>query len=73
VHTGECDIAGDVVTGPTVEAGAEIATAAGVGDVLVSGTVKDIVAGSGIDFEERGPRPLGTMGETRLYVVTRCA
>jgi class 3 adenylate cyclase len=68
VHTGECELQNGKVTGIAVNIGARVAAAAGPGEVLVSGTVKDLVAGSGIEFEERGVRELkGVPGEWRLY------
>lgn len=73
VHTGECDIQGDTVSGLTVDTGSEIARIANVGEVMVSGTVKDIVAGSGIDFDGRESRHFDQLGDIRLFAVTRCA
>jgi class 3 adenylate cyclase len=68
VHTGECELQDGKVTGIAVNIGARVAAAAGPGEVLVSGTVKDLVAGSGIAFEERGVHELkGVPGEWRLY------
>jgi class 3 adenylate cyclase/pimeloyl-ACP methyl ester carboxylesterase len=68
VHTGECELQNGKVTGIAVNIGARVAAAAGPGEVLVSGTVKDLVAGSGIEFEERGVHELkGVPGEWRLY------
>jgi class 3 adenylate cyclase/pimeloyl-ACP methyl ester carboxylesterase len=68
VHTGECELEDGKVTGIAVNIGARVAAAAGPGEVLVSGTVKDLVAGSGLEFEERGLRELkGVPGEWRLY------
>jgi pimeloyl-ACP methyl ester carboxylesterase/DNA-binding winged helix-turn-helix (wHTH) protein len=54
LHTGECDVIGDKVGGIAVEIGAQVTARAAVGEVLVSHTVKDLVAGSGIRFEDRG-------------------
>jgi class 3 adenylate cyclase len=72
LHTGECEIAGDSVRGIAVHTGARVAALAGGGEVLVSSTVKDLVAGSGIEFEDRGTRELkGVPGEWRLYAVRR--
>jgi pimeloyl-ACP methyl ester carboxylesterase len=72
LHTGECEIAGDSVRGIAVHTGARVAALAGGGEVLVSSTVKDLVAGSGIEFEDRGIRELkGVPGEWRLYAVRR--
>ena len=54
VHTGECDVVDGKLAGLAVAVGARVAAHAGVGEVLVSGTVKDLVAGSGIAFDARG-------------------
>jgi class 3 adenylate cyclase len=68
VHIGECELHEGKVAGIAVNIGARVAAAAAAGEVLVSGTVKDLVAGSGIEFEERGLRELkGVPGEWRLY------
>jgi class 3 adenylate cyclase len=70
VHTGECEAAGAKVAGIAVHIGARVATAAAPGEILVSGTVKDLVAGSGLRFEDRGARELkGIPGEWRLFSV----
>jgi pimeloyl-ACP methyl ester carboxylesterase len=70
VHTGECEVVGEKLEGIAVHTGARVASQAGAGDVLVSQTVKDLVAGSGIVFEERGERELkGVPGTWRLYAV----
>jgi class 3 adenylate cyclase len=70
LHTGECELAGQAVRGIAVHTGARIASLAGPGEVLVSSTVRDLVAGSGIEFEDRGARALkGLPGEWRLYAV----
>ena len=70
VHTGECHIDGNQLTGIAVHIGARVAALAGPGRVLVSGTVKDLVAGSGIEFTERGRHALkGVDGEWTLYEV----
>jgi pimeloyl-ACP methyl ester carboxylesterase len=70
VHTGECELFGGTIAGVAVHTGARVAAAAGPGEVLVSQTVKDLVAGSGISFEERGTHVLkGVPGEWRLYAV----
>jgi len=72
LHTGEVELAGDDVRGIAVHTGARVAAQAGAGEVLVSQTVKDLVAGSGIEFEERGPHALkGIPGEWRLYAVSQ--
>jgi class 3 adenylate cyclase len=70
LHTGECEVLGDKLSGIAVHTGARVASLAGPGEVLVSGTVKDLVAGSGISFEDRGKRVLkGVPGEWHLYAV----
>jgi class 3 adenylate cyclase len=71
VHTGECELQDGKVTGIAVNIGARVAAAAGPGEVLVSGTVKDLVAGSGIEFQEQGLHELkGVPGEWRLYAAS---
>ena len=70
VHTGECDIVEDKLSGLAVNIGARVASQADEGEVLVSGTVKDLVAGSGITFRPRGVRELKGLGEWPLYAVT---
>ena len=67
VHTGECELVGDKVAGIAVHIGARVSRRwPGPGEVLVSQTVKDLVAGSGIEFEDRGTRELkGVPGEWR--------
>ena len=68
VHTGECDVVGDDLAGMAVNIGARVGALAEAGEVLVSQTVKDLVVGSGIEFEERGTHALkGVPGEWRLY------
>ena len=68
LHTGECELADGKVTGIAVNTGARVAAHAGPGEVLVSSTVKDLVAGSGLEFEDRGVHELkGIPGEWRLY------
>jgi len=68
LHTGECELVGDDVAGMAVNIGARVAALAGAGEVLVSGTVKDLVVGSGIEFTERGAHQLkGVPGEWRLF------
>jgi class 3 adenylate cyclase len=70
LHTGECEILGDKLSGIAVHTGARVASLAGAGEVLVSSTVKDLVAGSGIAFEDRGVHVLkGLPGEWHLYAV----
>jgi class 3 adenylate cyclase len=68
IHTGECERRGDDLGGIAVHIGARIAACAQPGEVLVSGTVKDLVFGSGIEFEAKGSRPLkGVPGEWPLF------
>jgi class 3 adenylate cyclase len=70
VHTGECEVAGDKLAGIAVHVGARVMSHAGPGETLVSSTVKDLVAGSGIEFVDRGAHALkGVPGEWRLYRV----
>jgi class 3 adenylate cyclase len=70
VHTGEVELANGSVRGIAVHTGARIVSAAAAGEVLVSQTVKDLVAGSGIRFADRGVQALkGIPGEWRLYSV----
>jgi class 3 adenylate cyclase len=68
VHTGECELRGDDIGGIAVHTGARIAALAHAGEVLVSNTVKDLVNGSGIGFQERGTHVLkGLPGAWRLF------
>ncbi|MBI1875369.1 MAG: adenylate/guanylate cyclase domain-containing protein, partial [Acidobacteria bacterium] len=70
IHSGECEVIGDKVGGIAVHTGARIAGQAGPGEVLVSSTVRDLVAGSGIRFEDRGRHSLkGVPGEWSLFAV----
>ncbi len=71
VHTGECDVVDGKLSGLAVNIGARIAAHAEEGEVLVSGTVKDLVAGSGIALEARGAGQLKGVGEWPLYAVAR--
>ena len=71
LHTGEIELRGDDVAGLTVHIGARIASEAKAGEVLVSSTVKDLVVGSGIEFEDRGEHELkGVPGSWKLFGVT---
>ena len=71
LHTGECELMGDDVGGIAVHIGSRIASAAAPGEVLVSSTVKDLVAGSGIEFVDHGAHTLkGVPGEWRLFAAT---
>lgn len=68
VHTGEVEVSGDRVTGIAVHVGARAAAAAAPGEVLVTGTVRDLVAGSDIRFEDRGTHTLrGVPGTWHLF------
>jgi class 3 adenylate cyclase len=72
VHTGECEMRENDVSGIAVHMGARVAALAEPGEVLVSSTVKDLVAGSGIEFEDRGVHELkGIPGDWRVYAVLR--
>jgi len=72
LHTGECELIDEKVGGIAVHIGSRVAAQAQPGEVLVSSTVKDLVAGSGISFQERGEHELkGVPGEWRLYAVER--
>ena len=72
VHTGEVEASGEGVAGMAVHIGARIAAIAGPGEVLVSGTVKDLVAGAGFTFLEAGKRTLkGVPGKWQLFAVAR--
>jgi class 3 adenylate cyclase/pimeloyl-ACP methyl ester carboxylesterase len=68
VHTGECELVGDKIAGLAVNIGARVAAAAGPGEVFVSSTVKDLVAGSDLAFKDRGLAELkGVPGDWRLF------
>jgi class 3 adenylate cyclase/pimeloyl-ACP methyl ester carboxylesterase len=69
VHTGECELVDDKLAGLAVVIGSRVAAHAGAGEVLVTGTVRDLVAGSGIDFEARGMRELKGLGGWPVYAV----
>lgn len=70
LHTGECEVIGEKLSGIAVHIGARVAGIAGAGEVLVSQTVKDLVAGSGLEFEDRGTHTLkGVPGDWRLFSV----
>ena len=71
LHTGEVEVMGDDIGGIAVSIGARVGSAAGPGEVLVSRTVTDLVAGSGIAFADRGVHSLkGVPGDWQLYAVT---
>ena len=68
VHTGECEVVDGKLRGIAVHLGSRVAGEAGAGEVLVTSTVRDLVAGSGLDFEDRGERDLkGIDGPVRVY------
>jgi class 3 adenylate cyclase len=70
LHTGECEMVGDDLAGMAVNIGARVGGLAEGGEVLVSSTVKDLVVGSGIDFEDRGLHQLkGVPGDWHLFAV----
>ena len=70
LHTGECELMADDVAGLAVHLAARVEAAAAPGEVLTSGTVKDLVVGSGLEFEDRGPQVLkGIPGQWPLYAV----
>jgi class 3 adenylate cyclase len=71
LHTGECEVMGSDIGGIAVNIGARVGAAAGPGEVLVSRTVTDLVAGSGIEFADRGAHSLkGVPGEWQLFAVS---
>jgi class 3 adenylate cyclase len=68
VHTGECELVGEKIAGISVVTGSRISSLAAPGEVLVSSTVKELVAGSGFSFEDRGEHALkGVPGTWQLY------
>lgn len=70
LHTGECEVRGDDIGGIAVHIGARVSALAGPHDVLVSSTLRDLVIGSGLEFEDRGAHELkGVPGEWRLFAV----
>jgi class 3 adenylate cyclase len=70
LHTGECEIRGDDIGGIGVHIGARVSALAGPNDVLVSSTLRDLVIGSGLEFDERGSYELkGVPGEWHLFAV----
>ena len=72
LHTGECEVSGTKLTGIAVHIGARIAGLARGGEILVSNTVRDLVAGSGLKFADRGFHTLkGVPGESHLFAVDR--
>jgi class 3 adenylate cyclase/pimeloyl-ACP methyl ester carboxylesterase len=70
LHTGECEVRGDDIGGIGVHIGARVSALAGPNDVLVSSTLRDLVIGSGLEFDDRGAHELkGVPGEWRLFAV----
>ena len=70
LHTGECELLGEKISGIAVNTGARVGAMAATGEILVSRTVVDLVAGSGITFADRGTHALkGIPGEWQLYAV----
>jgi class 3 adenylate cyclase len=70
VHTGECEVRGDDLGGLAMHIAARVAALAPPGEVFVSGTVKDLVVGSGIEFADRGEHALnGVPGSWKLFAV----
>jgi class 3 adenylate cyclase len=70
LHTGECEVRGDDIGGIGVHIGARVSAMAGPNDVLVSSTLRDLVIGSGLEFEDRGTHELkGVPGEWRIFAV----
>jgi pimeloyl-ACP methyl ester carboxylesterase/DNA-binding winged helix-turn-helix (wHTH) protein len=71
LHTGECELVDGKVAGVAAQMGVCVANEAAAGEVLVSSTAKDLVAGSGISFEDRGIHALAGCGEWRLFAVQK--
>jgi class 3 adenylate cyclase len=70
LHTGECEIRGDDLGGIAVHIGARVSALAGRNDILVSSTLRDLVIGSGLEFDDRGAHQLkGVPGEWQLFAV----
>jgi class 3 adenylate cyclase len=71
IHVGECELHEGKVTGLAVNIGARVAATAGANEVLVSQTVRDLVAGSGITFDDRGSHELkGIRGTWQLFAAS---
>jgi class 3 adenylate cyclase len=71
LHTGECEVRGQDLSGPAVHIAARVGSLASPGEVQVSGTVKDLVVGSDVEFRDRGEHLLkGVPGRGKLYAVT---
>jgi len=72
LHTGECELIGAKVGGIAVHIGSRVMSLAGANQVLVSSTVKDLVAGSGFQFQDRGLHTLkGISGDWHIYAAQR--
>jgi class 3 adenylate cyclase len=72
LHTGDCDVSDGKMTGIAVSIGARISSLAAPGEVLVSSTVRDLAAGSGLQFDDRGDHQLkGIPQSWRLFAVDR--
>jgi class 3 adenylate cyclase len=72
LHTGEIELEAADISGLAVHIGSRISALASAGEILVSSTVKDLVAGSGLEFDDRGPRELkGVPGEWRVFALRR--
>ncbi len=72
LHTGECEVRGDDIGGIAVHIGARVTALAGPNEVLVSSTLRDLVIGSGLEFDDRGTHQLkGVPGEWHLFAVIR--
>jgi class 3 adenylate cyclase len=70
LHIGECEVRGDDIGGIAVHIGARVSALAGANDVLVSSTLRDLVIGSGLQFDDRGAHELkGVPGEWHLFAV----
>jgi class 3 adenylate cyclase len=70
LHTGECEIRGDDIGGIAVHIGARVSALAGANEVLVSSTLRDLVIGSGLEFDDRGAHELkGVPGDWHLFAV----
>ena len=73
LHTGECEVRGEDIGGIGVHIGARVSALAGPNEVLVSSTLRDLVIGSGLEFEDRGAHELkGVPGEWHLFAVAFC-
>ena len=70
LHTGECEVRGEDIGGIAVHIGARVSALAGPSEVWVSSTLRDLVIGSGLEFDDRGAHELkGVPGQWRLFAV----